>query len=209
MNPLDHRWTMVRDRWPLRVKNSSGETIPPHSVLRITNWSNSNNEVLYTVAKPDATYRWQYLVSGPFAIGSGSSDEGLASFLSNGGPVYYNSGTPAYGERWGPTSGQWYLTQHRPGFHVQGATTTSFNSKNILVATQIPPGEVRVKNDSGGAVAADGSATMSMFGGSAGTTDIGFDVTLTNGSSISWSTDKYGWATFDAGGLIFGAPHQT
>jgi hypothetical protein len=200
---------MVRDRWPLRVKNSSGEVIPPFSVMRVTNWSKSNNEILYTVAKPDSTYRWQYLVSGPFAIGSGSSDEGLASFLSNGGPVYYNSGTPAYGERWGPTSGQWYLTQHRPGFHVQGAATSSFNSKNLLVATQIPPGEVRVKNDSGGAVSAGSSATMSMFGGSAGTTDIGFDVTLTNGSSVSWSTDKYGWGTLDAGGLIFGAPHQT
>lgn len=209
MNPLDHRWTMVRDRWPLRVKNSSGEVIPPFAVMRVTNWSNSNNEILYTVAKPDSTYRWQYLVNGPIAIGSGSSDEGLATFLANGGPVYYNSGTPAYGERWGPTSGQWYLTQHRPGFQVQGATTSSFNSKNLLIATQIPPGEVRVQNDSGGAVAANSSATMSMYGGSAGTTDIGFDVTLTNGSSTSWAASKYGWATFDAGGLIFGAPHQT
>lgn len=209
MNPLDLRWQMVRDRWPLRVKNSSGEVIPPHSVLRVTNWANSDNEILYTVAKPDATYRWQYLVSGPFAIGAGSSAEGLATFLSSGGLVYYNSGTPAYGERWGPTASQWYLTQHRPGFHVQGAGTTTFNSKNLLCAVQLPPGEVRVQNDSGGAVAAAGSATMGIYGGAAGTTDTGLEVTLTNGTSVSWATTKYGFATADAGGLIYGAPHQT
>jgi len=211
MNPLDLRWVMVRDRWPLRVKNASGEAIPPHSVLRVTNWSNSNNEILYTVAKPDATYRWQYLVSGPFEIGSGSANEGLATFLSSGALVYFNSGTPAYGQRWGPTPSQWYLTQHGPGFHVQGANTTTFNSKNLLVAVQLPPGEVRVQNDdgSGSLAAGGGPRTFGIYGGSAGTTDTGLEVSLYNGSSTSWAATKYGFATADAGGVIWGAPHQT
>jgi hypothetical protein len=191
--------------------NNSGESIPPHSVLRITNWSIEDNEILYTVTKPDATYRWQYLVSGPFAIGEEDGDEGLATFLSSGGPVYYNTGTPAYGQRWGPTPSQWYLTQHAPGFHVQGAKTTTFNSKNLLVAVQIPPGEVRVKNDdgSGSFAAAATGRTFGIYGGTAGTTDTGLEVTINNGSTVAWATDKYGWATADAGGAIWGAPHQT
>ncbi len=123
--------------------------------------------------------------------------------------MYYGSGTPALNQMWGPTSGQWYLTQHRPGFMVAGSGTSSFNGATLLCATQVPPGEIRVGNDSGGAVAASASATMSVFGGASGTTDTGMDVTLTNASSVSWATTKYGSATIDMGGLIFGVPLQT
>ncbi len=76
---------MVRDRWPLRVKNSSGEVIHPFSVVLITSVTASNNEMLFTVRKPNAAstdFNWnQYLVTGPYAIGAGSSDEGLATDL--------------------------------------------------------------------------------------------------------------------------------
>lgn len=194
MNPLDHRWTMVRDRWPLRVKNSSGEIIPPYSVLRVTNWAKSNNEILYTVTKPDSTYRWQYLVSGPFSIGLGTSDEGLASFLGNSSFVYFNSGTPALGESWGPTSSQWYLTQHRPGFIVQGATTETYNSKSLLLAVQVIPDEILVKNATGGDyAAAHGGDTYQVWGGVAGSeADTSLTVTAYNKMSIAFKAGKFG-----------------
>jgi hypothetical protein len=211
MNPLDMRWDEIRERWPIRVVNSSGEAIPGYSVMRITNWSKSNNEIVCTVAKPDATYRWQYLVSWPITIGSSSTSEGLATYLHKAGLVYYNSGTPALGERWGPTPSQWYLTQHAPGFIVQGSTTNTFNSKTQLCAVQVPPGEVRVQNDDGSGSFAAGATgrTFGIYGGTAGTTDTGLEVTLNNGSTTAWAATKYGWATADAGGAIWGAPHQT
>lgn len=190
MNPLDQRWQAVRDRWPIRVKNGSGETIPPFSVLRITGIAFTNNERVYSVAKPDGTYRWRYLVSGPFAIGSSSTNEGLGTFLTQGGLVYC-SGTPALDEEWGPTASQWYLSQYRPGFIVSGSST-SFNGATLLDAIQAIPAEVRVQNDTGGDVAANSSATYSLFGGSAGTTDLGLDITATNGTSISFKNTKYG-----------------
>jgi hypothetical protein len=194
-NPLDLRWQMVRDRWPVRVKNSSGETIPPYAVMRVTDWSKSNNEILYTVAKPDSTYRWQYLVNSPIAIGSGSSNEGVATFLGSPNLVYYNSGTPAYGESWGPTASQWYLTQHRPGFIVQGAHTETFNSKNLLCALQVVPDEIFVKNASGGDYAAShGGDTYQVWGdGVAGSeADTGLTVTAYNKMSISFKNGKFG-----------------
>lgn len=211
MNPLDQRWPMLRARWPLRFKNGSGEAIPPFAVMRVTNWSKSNNEILYAVAKPDATYRWQYMVNGPFTVGSGSSNEGIGTYLSSAGMVYFGSGTPAYGERWGPTVSQWYLTQHRPGFIVQGATTETFNSKTLLCAVQVPPGEVRVQNDDGSGSFAAGATgrTFGIYGGTAGTSDTGLEVTINNGSTTAWAATKYGWATADAGGAIWGSPHQT
>lgn len=206
--PVDFRAPFFRHPW-VRFLNGSGEAIPPYAVMRITNVTSTASDLIYNVAKPDGTYRWRYLVNGPIACGSEATHEGLGTFLSEGGLVYFNSGTPAINEMWGPTSGQWYLTQHRPGFLVSGATTGTFNSKSFLAAVQVPPGEIRVQNDSGGAVTAGSSATMSVFGGSAGTTDTSMDVTLTNASSVSWATTKYGSATIDMGGLIFGVPLQT
>jgi hypothetical protein len=202
------RSPFFRKPW-VRFLNGAGEAIPPFAVMRITNWTISNGERIYNIAKPDATFRWRYLVNGPIAVGSDATHEGWGTFLSEGGLVYFGSGTPAEGEHWGVTSGQWYLTQHRPGFKVSGAGTYTFNSKTMLDAVQLPPGEVRVYNDSGGAVAAGGSATLSVYGGASGTTDTSLDVTLTNSSSVSWATTKYGFATRDAGGLIFGSPQQT
>lgn len=202
------RTPFFRKPW-VRYINSSGESIPSHAVMRVTAVSYSNGELIYTVAKPDGTYRWRYLVNGPIACGSGSADEGLGTLLAEGGPVYISTGTPALNEMWRPTSGQWYLTQHGPGFIVNGATTTTSGGVTVLVATQVPPGEIRVQNDSGGAVAASASATMSVYGGASGTTDTSMDVTLTNASSTSWATTKYGSCTIDMGGLIFGVPLQT
>lgn len=205
--PQDFRAPFFRKNW-VRFVNSAGETIPSHAIMRVTNCTVTNGEMIYTVAKPDGTYRWRYLVNSCIAVGSGSAHEGWGTFLDEGGPAYYSSGTPALNEMWGPTSGQWYLTQHRPGFLISGAGTSTSGGVNVLFTKQVVPGEIRVYNDSGGAVAASASATMSVYGGSAGTTDTSMDVTLTNASTTSWATSKYGSATIDMGGLIFGVPLQ-
>jgi hypothetical protein len=204
------RSPFFRKPW-VRFLNGAGEVIPPFSVMRITNETTSNGETIYNVAKPDSTYRWRYLVNGPIAVGSEATHEGWGTFLGEGGWVRFGSGTPALNEMWGPTSGQWYLTQHRPGFLVNGANTYTHNSLTSLNAIQVIPGEIRVQNDDGGGslAAGAGGRTFGVYGGAAGTTDTSLEVTLTNASSAVWAASKYGTCTIDMGGLIFGVPLQT
>src|SRR3990167_1793536 len=190
--------------------NDCGETLPAYGIARVTSRvaASGSNPAYHVVAKVDATYRWQYFVNGPVDITNQLF--GWGSFLTgDDDEVLYDTGaTPAVGQRWGPKSGEFKLFQHRPGFHITGGTAGSGATARVG-AQQIPPGEVRLKNDDGGgALAANASRTFGLYGGPAGTTDTGLEVTHTNGSNRSWATDKYGWATFDAGGVIFGAQHQ-
>jgi hypothetical protein len=118
-----------------------------------------------TVIKPTATFARQYLVNSPIAIANNSSAEGYAGFLEDGGYVYYNSGTPATGEEWGVTSGQWYLTQNRPGFVVTNETTT-FNSKNLVWAKGYLVQQVLGKPNAG--ISLNNSGTINIYGGTPG-----------------------------------------
>ncbi len=150
MNPLDLRWQMVRDRWPLRVKNSSGAVIPPFSVVLITSVSASNNEMLYTVRQPNAAstdFNWNgYLVTGPFSIGAGASDEGLATDLVQPNYVRYDTGTPAIKEVWGPKHSQLTLSKYYYGYEILGGNTTAAGN-NVTIARWVGCGSVKGKVD--------------------------------------------------------------
>lgn len=187
--------------------NNCGETLPAHGIFRISTTDTVDGRKIRVGAKVDDTYRWLYAVNGFSDVGN--SKRGWATWLWHGGDVLYDTGaTPAIGERWGPKSGSFLVWQHRPGFWIIGGTSGSGSTARVE-AVQIPPGEVRVQNDSGGAIDADGTGTVNLFGGAAGTTDLGLEIAVTNGSSVSWPSTKYGWVTADAGGLNFVSPYQT
>jgi len=212
MNPLDLRWQMVRDRWPLRVKNSTGAVIPPFSVVLITTVTASNNEMLFTVVKPNASstdFNWNgYLVTGPFAIGSGASDEGLATDLVQPNYVRYDTGTPAIKEVWGPKHNQHTLSKGYYGFEVMGGNTTAAGN-NVTIARWVGVGEVLIKNESGSSIAAAASGTVNVYVGTAGSeTDSGMDLTVYNRSSTSFATAKFGMAAH-VNNAVYGVPYQT
>jgi hypothetical protein len=195
----------------IRFLNNASETVPRWGIMRVT--GASANKYL-TTAKPDATYRWLYLVNVDSDVAAGKS--GWASYLTaqsfnfEDNYVLYDTGaTPAYGEHWGPKSGEWKLFQHRPGFFILGGTTGSGSTARV-VAIQMPPSEILIFNDSGSSKAAGASGTFSVYGGATGTTDLGLDVTATNKSSVTWPTSKYGSASADMGaGVNFFIPIQT
>ncbi len=166
MNPLDQRWAMVRDRWPIRVKNSSGSTIPPFSVVLASTPTFTNNELVIPVVQPNAAstdFNWdQYLVTGPFAIGSGSSNEGLATTLKEPGPVRYDSGTPAAKEVWGPKHGQLTLSKGYYGFEVLGGTTSGAGN-NVTVARWVGVDSILGRTDS--SVTGGNTVTVSVWSG--------------------------------------------
>ena len=166
------------------------------------------NKIVATIAKPDDTFRWTYLVNCGPVIDAASDSLGWGTRLFEDGLALVDTGTPAVGEKWGVASGQWGLRQHRPGFLITG-TTQAVGGNTCVCALQLPPGEVLVQNDTGSPIAAGGTGIVNLYGGAAGTTDLGLEVAVTNGSSVSWASTKYGWATADAGGLIFVSPYQT
>jgi hypothetical protein len=195
----------------IRFLNNASETVPRWGIMRVT--GASANKYL-TTAKPDATYRWLYLVNVDSDVAASKS--GWASYLTaqsfnfEDNYVRYDTGsTPAYGEHWGPKADSWLLWQHRPGFFILGGTTGSGSTARV-VAIQMPPSEILIFNDSGSSKAAGASGTFSVYGGATGTTDLGLDVTATNKSSVTWPTSKYGSASADMGaGVNFFIPIQT
>lgn len=203
-----NRTQRVYEAVPFINATSPNVLIPAYAVMRLTTATTVDGEMVINVAKPDATYRWRYLINGPDEVEASTTARGWGTWIFDTDKVLYDTGsTPAVGERWGPKADEWKLFQHRPGFIVDGRKDST---AGWMYAQQAIPGEVRVKNDDGGGTLAAGAGgrDFGIYGGAAGTTDLGLKVTPTNGSSTAWLTDKYGFATADAGGVIWGAPHQ-
>lgn len=109
-----------RPKW-VQFRNTSGEEIPAYGVMRVTGAELKAGLPIITVAKPSTTFQRLYLVNGPQRVGSGSTARGIGTWLDDEpGYVLYESGTPAYGESWGPKASQWSLAKWRYGFTVVG-----------------------------------------------------------------------------------------
>ena len=212
MNPLDQRWLMVRDRWPLRVKNGGTDVIAPFSIVLVSSVAVTNNELVYTIRQPNAAstdFNWnQYLVTGPFAIGGSSGHEGLGTDLKEPGLVRYDSGTPAAKEMWGPKHSQYTLSKNYYGFECLGGNTTAAGN-NVAVFRWVGINEVLVKNGSGGSYAAGHTGdTYKVYIGPAGSeVDTGMTLTACNRSSQAFADSKYGAAAM-LGGAIYTVPFQ-
>jgi hypothetical protein len=109
----------------MRFRNDAEEEIPAFAVMRVTGIETTGGRATATVAKPSSTFQRLYLVNGAVKVASGKFGEG--SWLSEANYVLYNasSGTPAYGESWGPKNGQWSLEEYRYGFTILGGNTGS------------------------------------------------------------------------------------
>lgn len=195
----------------IRFLNNNSGTAPAWGVLRITG---ATAKKYLTIDQPDSTYRWLYLVNGPLAVPTGKP--GWGTFLTSehfrfgDNYVLYDtgSGTPAYGEQWGPTASSWKLSKQRPGFFIFGGNNTE-SGKERTVAIQTAPGQVLVKNSTGSAIAAGASGTATLHGGTAlSEATISLTMTVNNRSSVSWADGKYGFADL-VNGQAYVSPHQT
>lgn len=163
------RSPFFRKPW-VRVRNGSGETIPPHSVMRITSWNTSSRTSYYTVAKPDGTFRRNYLVNGPIAIGSRSTSEGWATFLHEGGLAQWNvTGSMFVGQEVGPKSGLWSLSGSGYGFVCDstGTISATYGTGALLACRQQIIRAVFGRLASAG-LQNGGSATVTVTGSDSG-----------------------------------------
>lgn len=190
MNPLDQRWQAVRDRWPIRVKNGTGAEIPPFSLVLTSSATASNNEIVVTVIKPNANSAdfnfCGYLVTGPFAIGAGSSNEGLATTLAQ--PNYLSLDFSAStGQVCGPKHGQFTAARHYYGYRIEGGATT-FNGVNVAIAKYIGVNSVLGQTDANFSVTTTG--TVSVYVGVTGGADSGMNITNVYNNFASVSAAK-------------------
>lgn len=161
---------------PIPFKNNANETMPAWGIGRPTGITPSSGDPFLQIEKPSSTFCPWYLVnSSGVAVPSGSYGSGL--WLVAGGQAYYSTGTPAFGEEWGPTSGDWGLVKNRPGFWVQGAATDTTNKYVRVIQREVTA--VLGKTDSSHAKSASG--TVSVYCGTAGSeSDTGWDITAYN-----------------------------
>lgn len=177
MNALDHRWESVRGRWPIRIKNGSGSVIPPFSLVLTTSGTADDNEVVLTVTKPNAAAAdfnfCGYLVTGPFAIGAGSSDEGLASNLVT--PNYLSLDfAGSLGQVCGPKHGQFTAARHYYGYRLEGGATT-VNGVNVAIAKNI--GVATVMGQASASIGLTAVGTVNVFVGATAGADSGMKIT--------------------------------
>jgi hypothetical protein len=123
-------------RYPIRVRNESGEVIPPCAVMRPVEWTTSSGRVVCRVGKPDSNTPERYLVNCPIEIAADSDSEGYATYLEDGGLVKYDSGTPAVDEDWGPADGSWGLATDGTGFKIIGEPQT-IGEQSVVIAEQV------------------------------------------------------------------------
>lgn len=188
--------TAIREKNYSRIafRNDNASTAPAYGVLRVTGTTVVDLFPYLTVDKPDSTYRWLYLVNGPEDVVTNGF--GWGTWLWHGGPALYDtgSGTPAYGQEWGPTASSWKLQKFAPGFFTFGANDTATSGSEFTHSMQLPPGEILVKNATGGDYAAShGGDTYQVWGGASGSeADTGLTVTAYNKMSIAFKAGKFG-----------------
>ena len=190
----DLRAPFFRQNW-VRVVNGSGAVIPPHSVVLISSTSYSGGAVIHTVVQPNAAstdFNWDgYLVTGPFAIGSSSTAEGIACDLSTPGLIRYDSGTPVKGEIWGPKHGLFTVSKNYYGYHILGGNTTSGDNSVTVAKWHGVPSVVGKIDDS--SVSLGATCTVSVHVGSSYQSDSGMELTgvLNRGVALTGLSSPY------------------
>lgn len=109
----------------VRFRNDYAGTIPAHGVMAVTGCTAIDSQPVLTCDRPGDDPCPLYLVNGPEDV-TQSVNYGWGTFLWHAGEVLYDSGsgTPAYGELWGPKSGQFTLVEGRHGFTIHGNNQT-------------------------------------------------------------------------------------
>lgn len=125
---LESRLQLLAASPPLgrvRFRNDNSGTVPKYGVLRITGMAQVKGKYILTIDQPNTTFLRLYLVNGATQVGTGKY--GWGYFLTGETPrkVLYDTGTPAYGESWGPKASQWSLAKWRYGFTIMGGNDTT------------------------------------------------------------------------------------
>lgn len=159
--PRSHQSVWGQSRQRIKFRNDSGEEVPAYAVMRITG---ANSDGYLTIGKPNTTFSRVYLVNTDRTVSV--DGYGYGTFLTSehfnqlDSKVLYESGTPAYGESWGPANGQWSLKKWRYGFTILGGNDTTALT---TYAVQSPVNHVWGQTD--GAITKGSAGTVEVYDG--------------------------------------------
>lgn len=179
-------------------KNDSGETIPKWGLFRVHDVSVVSLDAYARVAKkPDTTFSQLYAVNSSMAVGDG--ELGLCRLFGDV-LVVYDSGTPAFGEGWGPKPAQFTASKFYPACLIVEKVLDS--TQKIMLA-QLGPIQ-RGIGKANGSTSNRTSGAISIWAGTFGSeVDItGMDPTAFNlGTDVS-TDDWVNWDHLD-GQMVF------
>lgn len=117
-------------RWLVCKNTESTETAAAWGVARITGMTADVPEAPYlTIARPNNTIQRIYTVLYGQTIAAGGF--GFCTF-DWPARVLYGTGTPAYGESWGPDIDSWSLEKERQGFRILGAVDATTHTMQAV-----------------------------------------------------------------------------
>jgi hypothetical protein len=191
-NPYDGAGPSQR---PASFRNDSGETIPAYGCMKLTSgdkYSSGPPVPFFVASKPGSTLLTdRFAMNGPRPISSGGFGQ---CYLSGQVKALYNTGSPAAGDSYGPTPGEWYLTKdYPPIFRVAVISdSTPLHVYGELHPIELLRGELKDAMPTSGSVAAGQTATA-YFLDEAGdiVTAIEFEVTDVFGVYRGRENGKY------------------
>lgn len=130
---------------PVSVYNEGSDAIPAYGLMRISADSDYfGGKTFLKVNKPDATYRWVYLVAGPNGVPAQARGVAYFGFDEPLWALWNSSATtPAIGAEFGPRATAFDMQSDFYGFVVVGKNETS-PVRRVLVK-QVVPAQVAVQ----------------------------------------------------------------
>ncbi len=150
--------------------NNNEGTVPPYAVMRVIDSEEDPEDdpaivdqfTFLLCDQPDGTFNQLYLVNGSDEVEPSAT--GWGTWMWHAGRVLYDDGdTPARGEMWGATDGEWFLSKDRPGFYIAGGIDETLTT--ILAVQKLVDSALCRPNAD---IAAGDSGTVTIYGGTPG-----------------------------------------
>lgn len=144
-------------------KNVSGSNAPAGAIIKPTGFQAVDNAAVFTGDKPDSGVDLFNLISiGPCADGDCADCTIFDPVRAN---YSTGSGSPSFGQIWGKTPSQWYLSKDLPGFYIGGYSFNDGTGARVW-AIQYPLDQLIGKTT--GTVNTASSGTINIWVGSGG-----------------------------------------
>lgn len=114
-------------------RNDSGAEVPAWGCMEVTGTVEAGGQNYVKITKP-TTGGVSFLFNGQAPVADGKYG------TAQSGPVfrvYKSTGTATEGHSWGPTVGQWYLTQHTGPYIVYGADDIGSNVFRVVTNNRL------------------------------------------------------------------------
>jgi hypothetical protein len=131
--PGERRPGQILQPTGLYFRNDSSETIPAWACMEVTGTVEAGGQNYITVVKP-TTSGVSFLFNGQAPVTAGKYGTAQSGEIIRG---YKDTGTVTFGNRWRPTTSQWYLTKGIGHYVIYGEDDIATNVMRVRFDTSI------------------------------------------------------------------------